>query len=217
MHKDTLFFAGSALQQVSMDNVTLFFARLKSFVDAGITTVIVLVILLMLVRLALNYADLNPFSRPVLLVRQWTDPFVNSVRRKLVGFGFSPNLAPLVTILIVILLGWFAMQLADSVISTIYGVIQSARAARPVALVGYLLLGFLTIYALLIFIRIIFSWGMVSYANRLMRFLVNATEPVLGPARRIIPPLGPFDISALLVLFLLQLLQAAVAGTLLRG
>ena len=199
-----------------MDNVTLFFGRLQYFVDACITGVIVVFIALMLLRLALNYADLNPFSRPVLLVRGWTDPFLNPVRRALLGFGFGPNLAPLVTILIAILLGWLAVQLADGLIETAYGVVVAARDHRPVALVGVLLYGALGIYALLIFARIIFSWGQVSYANRLMRFLVRTTEPLLGPLRRTIPPLGMFDISPIVAFFIIRLFQAAIHGTLMR-
>jgi YggT family protein len=42
------------------------------------------------------------------------------------------------------------------------------------------------------------------------------TEPVLGPFRRLIPPLGFLDISPIVVLLLLDLFQRAVAGTLLR-
>ena len=199
-----------------MDNVTHILAQLNYFVDAVITALIVLIIVLMLVRLALNYADLNPFSRPVLLVRGWTDPYLNRVRRALLGFGFSQNIAPLVIILIAILFGWIAVQLADSLFSTIISAILAAHAGRPVALGGILLFGALSIYLLMIFTRIILSWGQVGYGNRLMRFLINATEPLLGPLRRIIPPLGGFDISALVAFFIIRLFQAAIQGTLMR-
>jgi len=50
-----------------------------------------------------------------------------------------------------------------------------------------------------------------------MRFLIDVTEPLLGPLRRMIPPLGWLDISPIVAFFILLLLQAAVAGTLLRG
>ncbi len=175
------------------------------------------VIVLMLVRLAINYADLNPFSRPVMFVRRLSDPLVNPVRRALVQFGFGPNIAPLVSILLVILLGWFVLQLAGSILGTVNGVIVSTQRGRIIALVGYVLYGLLDIYSLLIVIRIIFSWGNVSYTNRVMRFLINATDPVLVPLRRAIPPLGPFDVSALVALLVLWLLKTAVAGVLIGG
>jgi YggT family protein len=63
--------------------------------------------------------------------------------------------------------------------------------------------------------RVIFSWGM-SYGNRVMRFLIRVTEPILGPARRLIPTVGMWDISPILVILLLQLLQGAVAEMLIR-
>jgi YggT family protein len=194
----------------------IFFQTLIYFVNVGIIGLIVAAIVLMLLRLALNYADLNPFSRPVLLVRNLTDPFVNPVRRSLVGFGFSPNMAPLVTILIVILVGWLALTLANDVIGTFYGMYLRGREGRIIALVGTLLYGFLSVYSMLILIRIIFSWGMVGQSNSVMRFLNRATDPLLVPLRRIIPPLGFFDISPLVAFMLIWLFQAAIAGTLMK-
>jgi YggT family protein len=199
-----------------MNSVTFFFGQLEMIINTLIVAVIVFVIVLMLLRLALNYADLNPFGRSVMFVRRLTDPLIMPVRRALVGFGFNPNFAPLVTILIAILLGYIAWELTDDVIGMLYGVIVSAHDRRPVALVGWLLYGLLGIYALLIFARIIFAWGQVSYANRIMRFLVRTTEPVLGPLRRLIPPLGVYDISPIVAFFIIWLLQRAIAGTLLR-
>jgi YggT family protein len=193
-----------------------FFPVLIRFVELAIVGLIVAAIVLMLLRLALNYADLNPFSRPVLLVRGVTDPFINPVRRSLLSFGFSPNMAPLVTILIIILVGWLAMRLAGDVLGTIYGMLVYARAGKPVPVVGALLYGFLSVYSMLILIRIIFSWGMVGLRNPVMRFLVWATDPLLVPLRRIIPPLGVFDISPIVAFLLIWLFQAAIAGTLMR-
>jgi YggT family protein len=43
-------------------------------------------------------------------------------------------------------------------------------------------------------------------------FLYTITEPVLGPIRRVIPPLGGFDLSPLVVLIGLQLLASAFSG-----
>ncbi|HLL75053.1 MAG TPA: YggT family protein [Pyrinomonadaceae bacterium] len=199
-----------------MTSTDLLFQAVLYFVNMAVVAVIVAIIVLLLVRLALNYADLNPFSRPVLTVRNLTDPFLTPVRRALLGFGFSPNMAPLVAILIAILVGWLALELSTAIIETLAGVTNSVRAGRPIRLVGHLLYGALSVYSLLIFIRIIFSWGQVSYGNRVMRFLVRATEPLLGPLRRIIPPLGFMDISPIVAFLLIWLFQSAIAGTLLR-
>jgi YggT family protein len=185
-----------------------------------VVAVIVSVIVLMIVRFILNYADLNPFSRPVIFVRRLTDPLVNPVRRGLAGFGIQPNGAPLVVVLLAILLGYFVLMLTASVLDTVAGVALSVAgmsAGGAVALVGYLLYGVLSLYALFIMIRIIFSWGQVSYANRVMRFLVNVTDPLLLPLRRTVPTLGVFDISPIVAFIIIWLFQAAIRMTLLRG
>jgi YggT family protein len=114
-------------------------------------------------------------------------------------------------ILIACLLGYFAIQLVSTVTHTTNGVILSLTGGDIVRVIGFLLFGLLAIYSLLIFMRIVFSWGSSS-ANRLTRFLIRATEPVMGPFRRMIPPLGMFDISPIVVLLLIQLLQQAVFG-----
>jgi YggT family protein len=49
-----------------------------------------------------------------------------------------------------------------------------------------------------------------------MRFLVNATEPLLGPLRRIVPPLGMMDVSPMVAFLIIWLFQQAIAGTLMR-
>jgi YggT family protein len=192
-------------------------ANVYMFIQYAVEAVVLAVVALMLVRLLLNFADLNPFSRPVIFVRRLSDPLVNPVRRSLIQFGFGPNITPLVVILISILLGWFVLQLAQSILLTFAGVVESVQAGRFIAVVGYLLYGFLTVYLLLITIRIIFSWGNVSYSNRVMRFLVNATDPVLLPMRRLVPPLGVFDISPLVVILIIYLLRTAVAAVLLNA
>ena len=63
--------------------------------------------------------------------------------------------------------------------------------------------------------RIIISWG-ASHTNRLLVFLRRLTDPILLPFQRIIPPLGMFDISPIVVLLILNLLQKMVAATMIR-
>jgi len=192
-------------------------SRTLLFVNWAVTAVIIAVILLMVFRMIANYADLNPFAWISLTIRRLTDPFVLPVRRALMGFGVDPKYSPLVVIVIVILLGYFVLQLASTIAGTLSGLLFSLQQGAMVSALGFILYGLISIYILLIFVRIIFSWGMVSYSNRIMRFLVNATEPLLGPLRRMIPPLGAMDISPIVAFLILWLFQQAIAGTLLRG
>jgi len=187
------------------------------FVTWAIEAVIIAIIVLMVLRMIADAADLNPFSWASRTIRRLTDFFVGSVRRSLMGFGVDPKFAPLVVILLAILLGWFFLWLTEELAQTILGVFISIKAASPVSAIGFIIYGALSVYSVLIFMRIVFSWGMVSYSNRLMRFLVNVTEPLLGPLRKIIPPLGMMDISPIFAFIIVWLFQRAILGTLLRG
>jgi YggT family protein len=191
--------------------------RLYLFVYWAVTLGILGVVILVILRLIANQVDLNPFGSAFISLRRLTDPLIGPVRRGLMNLTVDPKYAPLVTILIAILLGWFVLQLVANVANTAAGVLLSSRQAAIAPLVGYLLYGLLALYSLMIFIRIIFSWVMISYSNRLMRFVVNVTEPLMGPLRRMVPPLGRFDISPIVAFIIIWLFQAAVAGTLLRG
>jgi YggT family protein len=195
----------------------LVISRTFLFFSWAVQLIIVAVILLMILRLIGDAADFNPFGWTSRTLRRLTDPFVIPVRGALRQVGIDPKFAPLVVILVSILLGYFLLQLVSTIAMTVTGVITSLQSGAIIAVLGFILYGLISIYILLVFMRIIFSWGMVSYSNRIMRFLVNATEPLLGPLRRIIPPLGPMDISPIFAFLILWLFQQAIAGTLLRG
>ncbi len=178
-----------------------------------VVSAIIGVIVLVLARVVVNYADMNPFSRTAITIRQFSDPLLTPVRRILMSYGLDQKLAPFVTILIAILIGWLLLELVGSVVFTARGVVTSLQRGALVSLTGYVLFGVLAVYSFLIVARIILAWGM-SFGHRIMRFLVRVTEPILGPFRRMIPTLGMFDISPIIVLLILQLFQRAIAGTL---
>ncbi|MCB1023583.1 MAG: YggT family protein [Acidobacteria bacterium] len=124
------------------------------------------------------------------------------------------RIAPLITILVFCVAGYFILQLFFNLFFTFDGVALSIKQASITRLVGYILYGLLGIYSLLIVVRIVLSW-VTSFGNPVLRFLLKITDPILEPFRRLIPPLGMFDISPIVVLFLLNFLQMAVAGVLL--
>jgi len=62
-------------------------------------------------------------------------------------------------------------------------------------------------YSFLVFIRVLLTWipGLDPY-NPIVRVLNQITEPILEPARRIVPPIGMIDISTIVVLVVLSIL-----------
>ncbi len=57
------------------------------------------------------------------------------------------------------------------------------------------------LYALIIVIlvRVVFSWISPYPNNSVYRFVVQLTEPILGPVRRRVPPVSGMDLSPLVV------------------
>ncbi len=74
--------------------------------------------------------------------------------------------------------------------------------------------GALTIYTWILIIRILISWVSPDPFNPVVQFLHQITDPVLQPLQRIIPPIGPFDISPMVALLLLQGIQHFLVRTL---
>ncbi len=65
----------------------------------------------------------------------------------------------------------------------------------------------LTLYVFLfaILARVILSWIVPYQRDPIMQLLVSLTEPLLRPARRIIPPIGGLDLSPVVVMIVLEL------------
>ena len=78
---------------------------------------------------------------------------------------------------------------------------------------------FIFVYILLILVYILSSWIRLPYSpwlNRIQRFLYDVCEPYLRLFRRIIPPLGPLDLSPMGAIIVLYVIQGVV-GRLLAG
>jgi YggT family protein len=197
--------------------------KLNWFAERATIAAMVGFIVLMLVRLIVDAMDLNPFGATHRTVRRMTDSFVIPLRGLLRQFHADPKYAPILVIVIVILAGLLVFNLIDTLTRMVLGISLALQIGALAAVLGFILHGLISLYILMIFVRIVLTMAMVSYRNRTMRFLVDATEPLLGPLRKKIPPVGigkmgaRWDISPIVAFVLLWLLQAAISATLLRG
>jgi YggT family protein len=88
------------------------------------------------------------------------------------------------------------------------------------ALADVLLL-ILQLYTYVLIAMVIASWlvgfGVINTYNPVARGVLRAlhalTEPVLGPIRRILPPLGGLDLSPLVALLIVFFLQRLIVRT----
>ena len=79
---------------------------------------------------------------------------------------------------------------------------------------------FLWVYLLLLFAYILTSWIRLPYRpwlNRVQRFLYDVCDPYLRIFRRFLPPLGPVDLSPIVAVIALVVLERLVNGVLLEN
>ena len=72
------------------------------------------------------------------------------------------------------------------------------------------------IYTLMLFARILGSWFPEFEQSRIMQFIRYYTDPYLDIFRKIIPPLGMFDLSPIVAFLFLSLIQNLLMSFLIR-
>jgi YggT family protein len=137
----------------------------------------------------------NPLSQFLVKV---TNPAIKPLRRLIPGY-FGIDWPSIILLL-------FVQGLEIILISLIaYGHIPS-----PIGLfvltVAYLLKEVIYVYMFIIIIQIVISWVNPGAYNPVTVIMYQLSEPILKPARRLIPSAGGFDFSPMIVIIGLQLL-----------
>ena len=68
-----------------------------------------------------------------------------------------------------------------------------------------------------VIIRSLMSWFNPSPENPIVRLVIEITEPVLAPLRRIVPRIGMIDITPIVAILLMNVIQTMIETTLRRG
>lgn len=182
------------------------------YISLFVTFAFVVFAVVLLVRLVFNFSDPNPFGkigRFSYHLKKQTDSFVYPAARFLANFRINTKYAPLVTLFIAGVLTYFGLGIVRNTFYIIDGLSAAIRDSNISAFVGFVLYGALSAYVLLILIRFVSMW-FVFKRNTFLGFVQRVTDPVLIPFRRLIPPIGMFDISAMILLILISFLQMIV-------
>ena len=175
-------------------------------------------LLFMVLRLIFNYADPNPFGavgRFGSRIRKLTEKWVYPAARFLSTFRVDPRLAPLITIFIGLVVTYFASSIIGNTFFVIDGLTAGVITGNPKMFVGFVLYGLLSVLVLFIFIRFLAQW-FVFARKTFLGFVMKVTNPIMLPVQRLIPPIGMFDISAMLVLLVISFLQSIVLNVFVR-
>ncbi|HYA39550.1 MAG TPA: YggT family protein [Candidatus Methylomirabilis sp.] len=143
----------------------------------------------------------NPISQFLVAL---TNPLLKPLRRLIPGL-YGVDLASIVLLLILQSVETYAVFWLTNFAPDISVVILAA--------VVELLRLTINVYFFAILVRVVLSWFMPygMHRNPAGDLLVSLTEPLMRPARRLVPPVGGLDLSPIVVLVGLQLLQLALA------
>ncbi len=168
-----------------------------------VDTLLGLYILLVLVRFWLHWVRgsfVGPIGEMLILV---TTPVIKPFK----SFAKSPTSWALICLLVA-----YALTVIKNIVMVKLAGAETPLVGALVYSAGELIRTSIYIFIVSIFISIIVSWVAPHGGNPMLHTIRSLSEPILLPARRLIPSFGGMDLSPIATLFLLNLTLILVAA-----
>jgi YggT family protein len=78
----------------------------------------------------------------------------------------------------------------------------------------YLISTITDLFVTAVLLRLLLQWVKADFYNPLSQFLIKVTNPVLVPARRLVPSIGKLDTASVVIMLLLELIQLVLISLL---
>ena len=182
-------------------------------VDLLVQVIVIAVVVLVFLRWVL--VKVSPFGWATHQVRKVIDPILWPITQFL-PVPNSTGIASLLLVIFIVLTAYFFKWVLGDALGAVLGLLEALSEGSLVAGLGWLLYGAVSVLLALIVARIVLSWLPFGRGSRLMETLYGLTEPVMAPFRQLIPPLGVFDLSPIILMFLLNFVQSAIHRMLIR-
>lgn len=151
---------------------------------------------------------INPFGRIGRFCRRVIDPLMLPVERRVLRSGGQPASAPWWTLVAVVVGGILLIALLDFLGGVFSNLLWGASSPGRM---GVLLIAWaFGLLRIALIARVVSSWLQISPYSKWVRWAFVLTEWMLAPLRRVIPPLGPVDITPLVAFFLLAIVQRVI-------
>jgi len=175
-----------------------YFAQPLAFL---VSTLFQLYILAVMLRFLLGWVRASFYNPVAQFLVKVTNPPLLPLRRMIPGF-FGVDLAAVVLMVALQVVALWLLALIWSAPVTVGSLFAGA-------LVELVELTF-NVFIISIFVQAILSWINPGNYNPVSSMLYSLNEPLLRPARRLVPPISGFDLSALVVIILLQVMKMLV-------
>ena len=160
-----------------------------------------LYLLTFLLRFIMQWVRADFYNPLAQFVVKATNPLVVPARRFIPSAGGADLATLLVLIILEAMLTWTLLFLGSLSVTT-----NQFLLLVPLRLINLTL----WFYTVSIFVYVLMSWFTQAGYSPISRMLAELNEPLLGPVRRLLPPIGGLDLSPLLVLILIQAVRVAV-------
>jgi YggT family protein len=161
---------------------------------------------------AVRARRLNAFGAWPRLVRRASDPLLRPLERRVVRMGGNPQDAPFWLLGAIVLGGLVVLGLFRWSV----GFVESLRhvsGGGPRYIAAAVVRTVVSILQIALLVRVIGSWLGLSYA-RWMRPVHALTNWIVNPLRRVVPTIGPIDITPLVAWFVLIIAERLLIGLL---
>lgn len=181
---------------------------LLQYLSIAITVVTFTLGGLLLLRMLLNWLQVNPFGLPMIYLRRATEPFMRPFR-----FGFDNrtlrfDFLPLVAAAFVIINGLFVAWVVGDT-GWLIGNFASARGATLGLVVAIPVWIALVVFMAAVYARFLLPILGIGYSAGFFRYAFLITEPLLKPLRKYLV-FGMLDLSPLVLLFVVQFVGIAL-------
>jgi YggT family protein len=188
------------------------------FSDAGlflVNTIFRLYILIVLLRFLFQLTAADFYNSISQFIVKASNPLLRPLRRVVPGFwGIDFACIALLGVLTIIWIALTGGSINTEGLGLLYG-----YTPRPMGLlvsaIAYLLKLTIWIFVYAIFGRAILSWISTASRHPMLRLLQSFTEPLMAPARRILPTTSGLDLSPIIVFMALMLIQKLLVQPLL--
>ena len=188
-----------------VDMVAQTIILIQQAIDWVLVALVIGMVALLLLRAVL--LRINSFGWSAYYVRRITEPLVWPIAQHMPGNAAA---APLILVIATLIGAFFFKWLTNDVLRALIGMLHGISSGEILHVIGWLLYGAVAILLVLIIARIVFSWLPFVREGKFMWTLYSLTEPIMGPFRQIVPSLGMFDLSPILLILLLQVVQSAI-------
>lgn len=166
--------------------------------DFLIRTLLDIAIFLMLTRFLLQWVKADFYNPVCQGIVRFTNPLLMPLRKLLPSHNQFDFAALLMTLIFVVIKSVFMLLMGGFAIAALPLMAVSAHVLAA-TLLSYIF------WAVLI--RVLMSWVLPDPYHPFAQVVILLTEPIMAPARRILPPMGGLDLSPILVLLAIQFIQ----------